>query len=824
MRTVLADLRFALRLMGRDRAFALGTILTLALCVGANAAIFTVVRSILYRPLPYPEPDRLVLLYDSFPGAGVERAGTSIPNYIDRLAFKEVFESQALYRGRGLDVGAAGSAERVAALEVTPPFFHVLRVSPVRGRDFSEAEGVTGQHRKAILAYGYAETLFGSVDKASGRELRINGEAYEVIGVMPRGFQFDDPDVRVWVPRAFTADERAEDARYSQSQDEIGRLAPGASITQAQARVDALNAALLDKAGALKPLLVKAGYSTRVVGWVDEFVREVRRPLQLLWGAALFVLLIAAVNITNLVLVRATGRAKELATRHALGAGRGRVARQLLTETTLLTTIGAILGTALGAAGVRWLLWIGMSDLPRGSEIAMDWVVVAFTIGIATALGVATAAVPLLHLAGMNVTLALREDGRTGTSGRGARVFRRALVVSQVALAFVLLVGAGLLLASFRQLLAVDPGFRPAHVLTGRVNPPIVRYPDAQAWGAFAQRALEGIRRLPGVEAAGISTSIPMSGNNSSSVIIAEGYVPPPGESLISPNRISVSAGYFEAMGISLLKGRAFSEADGPEAPRTIIIDERLATRFWPNADPIGRRMLMPQSPQELQGTPGPDARWMRVVGVVKTVKLQGLAGGRDERLGAYYLPFTQQPGTNMGIAVKIKGEPTAATAGIRQVITGLDPGLPFYDVRTMTERVERSLGPRRTPMMLSLAFSGVALLLAAVGIYGVLAYQVSLRRREIGIRMALGSAPGGILRMVFSEGVVLVVTGLLLGAAGVVALRPVIASQLFGVTALDPTVTGGVVLLLSCVAGIASLAPARRASKIDPVVALSGE
>jgi predicted permease len=820
MRTLLSDLSFSIRLMARDRVFTIGAVLTLMVCVGANAAIFGVVRSVLYRPLPYHEPDRLVLLYDSFPGAGVEWAGTSIPNYVDRLALKDVFESQALYQSRGLDVGLAGSAERVRAMEVTPSFFHLLGTAPFRGRDFSDADGVTGQHRKAILDQGYAQKTFGSVDTALGRELQINGETFQVIGVMPAGFAFSDPDVRIWVPLAFSNEERSEDRRFSQNHDELARLAPGATISQAKQRVDALNAGLLDRTGKLKPMLLATGYHTRVVSLAETLVRDVRRPLQLLWGGVLFVLLIAAVNITNLVLVRASGRSKELATRHALGAGRGRVARQLLTETTLLTAIGAALGVAFGAVLLRELAAGGLADLPRGNEIRMDGVVVAFTMGVATLLGLATAAVPLVHLAGIDLTSALREEGRSGTAGRGARIFRRSMVVAQVALAFVLLIGAGLLLGSFRQLMAVDPGFRAAQVLTGKVNPPSVRYPDDNALRSLSTRALEGVRRLPGVQAAGITSVLPFSGNNSSSVIIAEGYVPAAGESVVSPNDVSVTPGYFEAMGIRLKRGRLFTEADGLGAPLVIIVDERLARKFWPNTDPIGRRMLIPDKPGDLE-QPGPNANWRRVVGVVQAVKFQGLNETSAERVGAYYRPFAQEPSGSVTFAVRTAGEPTQMVAAIRRVVAGLDPAMPFYDVRTMPERLERSLDSRRTPMLLALAFGATALLLAAIGIYGVLAYQVGLRSREIGIRMALGGDPRSILGLVLREGLALVGGGLLAGVAGIVALRPVIASQLFGVGPLDPVVVGSVGALLVSVGVIAALTPARRAARIDPATAL---
>ncbi|MGE5357647.1 MAG: FtsX-like permease family protein, partial [Bacteroidales bacterium] len=408
------------------------------------------------------------------------------------------------------------------------------------------------------------------------------------------------------------------------------------------------------------------------------------------------------------------------------------------------------------------------------------------------------------------------------TASKGTKLFRRALVVVQVALAFVLLIGSGLLLASFRRVLAVDPGFVSAHVLTGSVNPPSARYPDDTALRGLATRSLERIRQLPGVEAAGITTSLPFSGGSSSSVIVPEGYVPAPGESVISPNFIRASPGYLEAMGIALKRGRLFDDRDAFNAPGVIIVDERLAKRYWPNTDPIGHRMMLPSRPEDLV-KPGPDATWLRVIGVVNTVRLMGLVDNGDERLGAYYVPYAQNPTRRVGFAVRTKGEPTQAAAAIRRVLADIDPAMPFYDVRTMPERINRSLGPRRTPMLLALAFGVVALLLAAIGIYGVLAYQVSLRSREIGIRIALGGAPAAILRLVLGEAVALVAIGLLTGGVGLLALRPVIVSQLFGVGPLDPVVIGSVVVLLATVAGIASFAPAQRAARIDPVVALTG-
>jgi predicted permease len=819
--TLRTDLRVALRLLGKDRAFAATAILMLALCIGANTAIFTVVRSVLLRPLPYPRPDRLVFLYDAFPGAGVERAGTSVPNYYDRLEFSDVFSASALYRDRGVDVGQAGSVERATAMEVTPSLFRVLGVGPAVGRPFTEDEGRPGGGKVAILADGYARRLFGSLDGIPGRDLRIGGEPHTVVGVMPAGFTFLDPDVRVWLPAAFTPEQRAEDARYSQNHSSVARLAAGATLAQAQARLDRQTAQNVEKAGPIKHILVNAGYTAHVLPLQADLVRDVRRTLHLLWGGVLFILLIAAVNLTNLVLVRATGRVKELAMRHALGADRARLARQLLTETTVVTVIGGALGLLVGWWALRGLSSIGFTELPRGHEIRLDWVVVAVTCGIAVLLGLVVGAVPAVQVTRVDLRALLHEDGRTGTASHGTRMIRRVLVTAQVALACVLLVGAGLLFASFRHLLQVDTGFRAEHVLTARVDPPTSRYADDPALTAYAGRALQAVRGLPGVAAAGISSSLPFGDDFSSSVIFAEGYVMSPGESVLSPNQVRVSPGYFEAMGIPLVAGRYFTDSDTTSAARVVIVDQQLARKFWPKGDAVGRRMYLPNSPEEV-GRPTEKTTWLQVVGVVGTVKMYGLAGAEDSRVGAYYFPYAQDPARGIGFALKTSGDPVQVTNAVRQALSAIDPELPMYDVLSMPERVDRSLDDRRTPMLLSLAFGAVALLLASIGLYGVLAYQVGQRTREIGLRMALGGRPADILGLVLHEGALLVGIGLAIGLTGAVALRGVIASQLYGVGALDARVILLVVLVLAGAALVACLGPARRAARVDPAVALN--
>jgi predicted permease len=672
-----------------------------------------------------------------------------------------------------------------------------------------------------VLSHAFASKQPGGVGGMVGRQVRLDDQLFDVVGILPEAFHFLNPEIRLFVPLAFTDEDRAEDRRYSQNHEQIARLAPGVTLEQAQAQVDALNAQFLDRAGTLKAPLIKAGYTTKTVEFEADLVRNVRAALQLLGGGVLFVVLIAAVNIANLSLVRGSGRMKELATRSAVGAGRGRIAFQLVIEATLLTAIGGALGLLVGYWSLGALEWLGLSDLPRAHEIRMDEAVFGFTLGLALLLGFVVGAAPAVQLARSSLSNMLRDEGRSGTAGRGTQFVRRALVVSQVALAFVLLVGAGLLLASFTQLMRIDPGFVADHVLTGRVSPLESRYPDDAALRAYASRALERLRALPGIEAAGASSYLPFSWDGNSSVIIPEGQPMDPGASVVSPNQLYVTPGYLEAMKVALKRGRFFTDADGPGAPRVVILDEQLAARFWPNADPIGRRVYLPERPEDVI-KPGPDVTWLQVVGVVGNVKLKGLVEGEEARAGAYYMPFSQEPSRGIGLAVRSRGDLGATTAAVRRALADIDPETQAFDVFSMSERVEKSLNPRRAPMLLSTAFGLLALLLASIGLYGVLAYHVSQRTREIGIRLALGSDARGILRLVLSEGVLLVALGIAGGVAGALALRGVIASQLYGVGALDPMVLLTAVTVLALVSLISCLGPARRAACVSPLVALS--
>jgi len=821
METVLQDLQFGTRLMWKDKGLTLATLLTLVVCIGANAAIFAVVHSVLLRPLPFPASDRVVLTYNSYPRAGVIHAESGVPDYYDRLRDVTAFEQLAMYQRRGVTVGGFGAAARVDATAVTPSFFPLLRARALRGRVFRAEEGEIGGEHKVILSYALWQRLFAGSDAAVGKDLRVNGVPFSIVGVMPPDFQFLRSDTQLWIPLAFTAKQKADESRHSNSWIMIGRLRPGATVQQVQQQIDALNARNLERFPAMKQAVIAVGFHTVAVPLQEDVVSGIAPVLYLLWGGVVCLLLIGCVNLVNLALVRASGRLKELATRQSLGAGHLRIARQLLIESTLLTAAGGLGGLLLGRWILGFLSYLDLNELPRGSEIHMDAFVVAAMLGLAVCVGLLVGTVPAAWLRRANLSTLLRDESRGGTGGHGARRVRRALVTAQCAFAFILLVCAGLLAASFRQVLAVHPGFDAEGVLTAMISLPSARYKtDAELQG-FAARVLEATRRLPDVTSAGITSTIPFGGDYSDNVIFPEGHVIGRGDSVISPSESVVSEGYLETMRTRLLRGRLFDAGDTAQAPRRIIVDARLAQKFWPNLDPIGRRTYQPEDAQHL--TPGPKTKFSTVVGVVDNVKLMGLVEA-DGRFGGYYIPFAQAPEHGFGLAVRSSRDPRLLAAAIRRVVASVDPELPLFSVKTMNERTQEVLVSRRVPMLLALGFAAVAVFLCAVGVYGVLAYQVAQRTREIGIRMALGSTTRAISRLVLAESVRMLALGLAIGLAGALAAGRAMRNLLFGVQPMDPLVLATVAAVLAGVALVAALVPARRAQRVDPAVALAAE
>ena len=818
MESAFRDLRHAIRSLLGDKGFTFTVILTIAVCIAANTATFAVVNSVLLRPLPIQDARSILLMANRYPKAGADFGYNSASgDYYDRLRDVNVFSEQALFNTTGRTIEIQGTPQRLTGMLATPSLFRLLRVSPAYGRAFSDAEGEPGADQKVILSDELSRGLFGSPSAALGRDVRISGQPFTVVGVMAAGFNFINPEVRLWMPAAFKPEEKEQ--RHSNNWQSIGRLKPGATIQQAQSQVDALNHANLDRFPSFKVLLINAGFHTLVVPLEDMLVKEIRGALYLLWGGAAFVLLIGAVNVANLVLARTTLRRKEFATRLALGAGAGRLMRQLITESTLLALAGGAAGAALGAGLLKALAHSGIEKLPRAGEVRVDTIVVLAMLGTAAFVGIVIGLIPSLQVIRAQANEVLREESRSGTAGRGARRLRRVLVIAQVGLAFLLLVGAGLVLASFRQLLHVDPGFDVKGVVTAATGVPQSLYPKNPDVNELMDRTLAAMRTIPGVTTAGATTTIPWSGQHSDSVILAEGYVMKPGESIISPEQLVITPGYFEAMHIAMVAGRPFDERDRESGPLSIIVDERLAHHFWPDRSPIGRRMYFPQDPGDLLKI-DEHTHWLTVVGVSRPVHTADVEGNSNP-VGAYYVPYAQHIQRGYVLAVKTSGDTGTIMKAVRTRFSSLAPNLALFDLHTMEERGDLALAGRRASLTLAMLFGCLALFLSAIGIYGVLAYLVTQRQREIGIRTALGCTTGGVVKLVVGEAVWLLGAGLILGVGGSVALRSVVAGQLYGVKPLDPAVMSAVIVTLAAVGLAACVGPARRATRVDPVTVL---
>jgi predicted permease len=815
------DLKYAGRSLWRSMGFAVTVLLTFAVCIAANTTLFAIVNSVVLRPLPVPEANSILLTSNEYPKAGVtDLNASSSGDYFDRLKEITVFESQAMFRQRDQTVEVNNFPQRIHAMAVTPSWFTLLRVRPELGRPFLEEEGEVGREQEVILSHGLWEQLYAGDKSAIGRDLRISGQPFKIVGVMPAGFDFIDPEVRLWMPIAFTAEEKTQ--HHSNNWTYIGRLKPGATLEQAQAQVDALNNENLERFPQFKEILINAGFHTVVKPLQDMLTGGVKKTLYLLWGGAILVLLIGGLNIANLALTRLSLRRKEMATRIALGAGRMQLMRQLILENVGLALLGGAGGIVLGAGLLRTLNVIGLEHMPRAGEVHMDATVVLVSLGLSIAAGLFVGLFPVVSASKIGINDALHEDSRTGTTGKKTRSVRQLLVAAQIGFAFALLMGAALFLTSFRRLLQVDPGFRPEGVVTASVSLPRLKYAKPEDSRGFLNRALPAVRAIPGVTKAGATDVIPLSGNHNDEVILAEGYQMKPGESIISPFRMDISPGYFEAMGISMTKGRSFDERDKEAAPRVVIVDEQLAQHFWPNSDPVGRRMYLPGNPQDLLKV-DENTTWLTVVGVVHNLRYEHLED-KGGSAGAYYRPIEQEPDNAFSFALKTTGDSDSAVRALRAEIFRLDPDLAVFDVRSMSERIDLSLASRKTSMLLANAFGGVALFLATLGIYGVLAYLVAQRTREIGIRVALGSSRAAILRLVLREGFQLVVVGLILGVVGAAFLQKFVATEVYGVRPLDPLVLASVMALLAIVALAACAVPARRALRVDPIVALRSE
>jgi putative ABC transport system permease protein len=815
MGTFLQDLRFGARTLARNPGFACVAILTLALGVGANAAIFSVVNAVLLRPLPWAESGRTVMIWSRW--TAFEKTWVSDGEVNGYRKESRTLADVGAWDDGQVNLTGDGEPERVAAGSVTANLFAVLGARPIRGRTFNTQEDVPNGPRVAIVGYGLWQRRYGGDPSMVGRTIQINGAPYEVIGIMPADFvlptDFQNPAPSVlWTPAGWDAasTEHGNHGYYA-----AARLRPG--VTLAQARDDLHTIAHNWTRQGLYPPQMQ--FDTVVVSLQEEVVGTVRRAIWLLFGAVGFLPLIACANVANLLLARAEARQREMAVRTALGAGAGRVLRQLLTESLVLAGISAAAGLSLAWIGVRLLAWWNPSSIPRVAGTSVDWRVLFFTVGIALITTVIFSVAPAARLLKADLTESMKEGGGNATTGGGRARFRNSLVVAEMALAVVLLVGAGLMLRTLWSLQRIDLGFNPSGVLTMRIALPAASYAAPDQVVRFYAGLVERIGAIPGVTAAGAARSLPLGSTIGDFGLVVDGYAPPPGSSAKGDWQI-ITAGYMDAIGEQVLKGRGVERTDGSESQLVGLINEEMARRYWSGRDPIGSRFRIGMRP---------DRPWVTVVGIVKDVRHNGVTDIVKEK---FYIPHPQWHRSvgnvnairGMTLVVRTQGTPSALTSTVKDTIRQLDPSLPVADVRTMEDVVGGAMStPRFTSVLLSI-FAALALTLSAVGIYGVLSYVVSRRTREIGIRVAIGAGRGQVLKMVLASGVSLALAGIAAGLVLAFGVTRLLRGLLHGVAPADPLTFAAVAIVLTGVAALASVVPAWRASRVDPVIALRSE
>jgi predicted permease len=821
MNTLWQDVRYGARMLLKNPGITFVVILALALGIGANTAIFSVVNAVLLRPLPYHESDRLVFLNERSPV--LDEMSISYPNFTDWRNQNQVFEKIGVYNRNSYNLTGAGEVERIPTAQVSADLFAALRVNAAIGRVFNNEEDKPGGTPVVVLSHGLWQRRFGGQMSILNQTLTLNGKSYTVIGVMPQGYLYPSR-VEMWVP----VGQLSGDPNWQQRGNHPGlyavaRLKPGATLAQAEADLDNI-AANLEK----QYPDTNAGNRVRIRPLLEIFVSDARSTLWVLFGAVAFVLLIACANIANLLLARATARQKEMAIRSAMGAGRWRIARQLLTESVLLSLVGGILGLLIARWCIDFILYISPDAIPRSREISLDWRVLAFTIGVSFLTGILFGLVPAMQAGVVDVHETLKETGR-GTTGR--HWVRSSLVVVEVATTLVLLIGAGLMIRSFYRLQNVNPGFSYARLASFTVSLPQRKYVTEEQRTDFFKRLLENLRALPGVEAAAVASGLPLGNNGWQTSFLVDGQPKPPRDQTPLMEACTVTPDYFRAMNIPLLRGRYFTDQDNRsflagrdlsklnEGERmiagvtSIIIDEEFARRHWPNEDAVGKRIKF-----------GGDEKSpaLTVVGVVGRVKMEGLSQDSNRVQG--YFPFWQLPFTGMTVIIKASGDPNQLIASAREQVKQVDPDQPIYNIRTMDQIRAESVAGERLNLTLFSIFAGIALSLAIVGIYGVMSYTVTQRTHEIGIRMAIGAQQRDVFKMIMGQGMMLALIGIAVGLVGAFALTRLMATMLFGVTATDPATFAAIAILLTIVALLACYLPGRRATKVDPVVSLRYE
>jgi putative ABC transport system permease protein len=801
------DLHFGARMLVKQPGFTLLAVATLALGIGADTAIFSLVNTVLLRPLPLPEPERLLTFNHSAPAQGLAELYLNNAHFAFYRDRSRMFAEMAAYEGAEFALTGAGDPEVLAGAAVTFNYFDVLGQSPLHGRTFLPQEDTPGNNHVVILSHGLWQRRFGGDLKILGQSIKLDNVPTMVVGIMPAGFDFPHPAERanmfdhmqLWVPEGLNPQDTSHNNLLA-----VGRLKPGVTLADAKREIAAL---LPDYARQFKQTL-SADTTTVMMPLERRIVGEVRTPLLVLLGAVASVLLIACANLANLLLARAASRSRELAVRQCLGASGLRIARQLLTESLMLACAGAIAGLSLAAWSVGALKSVAAANIPRLEMAKLDPTALLFTVIVTLVTGLLCGLAPAWRGARANLQEAIKEGARGSAAGVNRRL-KNAFVVSQLALSLVLLIGAALLLQSFRNLLAVNPGFLPEDVLMGHVSLPENRYSTKAQVSGFYEQFLDRVRSLPGVQAAELTRVAPFSGNGVGGPFIVEGHEPGPGEVANDAWLRSITPGYFTAMGMPVKTGRAFQPFDTDSSLPVAIVDEKLARMYWPQGDPTGKRIRI--------GGGG----WMTIVGVVSSVKNRKL----DEDTKPYvYFPASQRVSRNMSLIVRSQNDPGALIPAIRRLLASLDPELPFFDARTIDQSIARTLTAKRLTNLLLSGFAATALLLALIGIYGVMSLNVGGRASEFGIRMALGAQAGDVLKLVIGQGMKLACAGVLLGLGGALALTRLLNSLLYGVNATDPLTFVVIALSLTLVALLACYLPARRATKVDPMIALRSE
>lgn len=808
---LLNDFRLTLRALANRPGFTAAAVLTLGLGIGANAVIFNVIDALMLRSLPYPNADRLVSIDQSSTTTG-DYGGSTIPDYLDQRTQAQSLADVAIFQYASFNLGTAGAPLRLVGLRATPSLFPTLGTQPLLGRTFSEDEAVAGRDHVAVLSYEAWQNRFSGEQTIIGREVPLNGNSYRIVGVMPKGFFFPDLDVQLWTPYTIAPEQRSDAERGYSSVASIGLLRPGAGLAQLETELHTITARNAARSAQLRSDYAARGFVINARPLQQAWFGDLRATLWRLQGFVALVLLIAVANVANLVLVRFSARRRDFALRSALGADRMRLNRQVMMETALLALFGGGIGVSLATATMPLLGHIGFASTERWSAIRMDIgpTTIAFVLGLSLAMGLVLGALTVASLRNARGFDLLRASGHASGTSRGVGRVRNTLVVGQFASTVMLLVAAGLLLKSFQRLLDTDPGFASTNLLTARLSLPKAAYPDVAKRTDYYERLLSATRALPGVEMAAYTESLPFDGHSGTSDFTAEGYAGSDAQVLVA-QRQSVDETYFATLGIPLLEGRAFSAGDSATSPPVVIVDETLARHVWPGRSAIGQRLRLDA-----------EEPWMTVVGVVRAVNQNDL--GESRTRDAMYWPVRQRASTFGELVVKSSLPPATLIPALRSAALGVDAGLPIFDIQTLDERIAHSLDWRRAPMALLGTFAALALLLAAIGIYGVLAFTMGQRTRELGVRMAVGANSGKVQRLVIGNGMRLCAIGIAIGLLGALAIGQMMRAQLYGVGTADPQVLGAVSGVLAITALLACWLPARRAARIDPVMALRSE